>query len=214
MIDKTGMFRNGNKGRAVWFVLVLEILSPALFAQAASSVVVQTSLLQSSVQNDSSAAEGTPLTITLRDALERARVNDTQYHSALTDLGVARGDRTQARAAMLPNINYNNSFVYTEGTGQPPACALSSTCPSSRFIANNGVHEYISQANAHEALSLTNFGDYRRSGAALAQARAKAEIASRGLVVTVTQAYYGLISAQRQYSTAQRASTEAQRFLK
>jgi outer membrane protein TolC len=56
--------------------------------------------------------------------------------------------------------------------------------------------------------------DYRRSSAALAQARAKAEIATRGLVVTVTQAYYGLVVAQRKYATAQRASTEADRFQK
>jgi outer membrane protein TolC len=76
------------------------------------------------------------------------------------------------------------------------------------------VHEYISQADAHEAVSLTNFADYRKSSAALAQARAKAEIATRGLVVTVTQAYYGLVAAQRKHSTAQRAATEAQGFLK
>jgi outer membrane protein TolC len=154
------------------------------------------------------------LTITLQDALQRARVTDVQYHSALTDLGVAREDRVQARAGLLPTVSYNSSFIYTQGTGQPPACALSSTCPASRFIANNGVHEYSSQANAHEAVSLTNFADFRRSSAALAQARAKAEIAARGLVVTVTQAYYGLIAAQRKYATAQRADTEAQRFLK
>ena len=47
----------------------------------------------------------------------------------------------------------------------------------------------------------------------LAEARAKAEIATRGLVVTVTQAYYGLIVAQRKYASAQRAASEAQRFL-
>jgi outer membrane protein TolC len=75
------------------------------------------------------------------------------------------------------------------------------------------VHEYISQADAHEALSLTNVADYRRSSAALAQARAKAEIATRGLVVTVTQAYYGLVVAQRKYSTVQRAAAEATHFL-
>jgi outer membrane protein TolC len=63
-------------------------------------------------------------------------------------------------------------------------------------------------------MSLTNVADYRRSSAALAQARAKAEIARRGLLVTVTQAYYGLVVAQRKYATTQRAATEAQRFLK
>ena len=109
----------------------------------------------------------------------------------------------QARAGLLPNLNYNNSFIYTQGTGALPANCASTIagCPTTRFIANNGVHEYISQADVHQALSLTNVADYRRSSAALAQARAKAEIATRGLVVTVTQSYYGLVVAQRRYST-------------
>jgi outer membrane protein len=149
---------------------------------------------------------GAPITITLQDALQRARLNDPQYRSAVTDLGLAREDRVQARAGLLPNVNYNNSFIYTQGTGQPALAP-------SKFIANNGVHEYISQADVHQALSLTNVADYRRSSAALAQARAKAEIATRGLVVTVTQAYYGLVVAQRRYATAQRADAEAARFL-
>ena len=160
-------------------------------------------------------SSGAPVTITLQDALQRARLNDPQYRSAITDLGLAREDRVQARAGMLPNLNYNNSFIYTQGTGPlPVTCASSAAgCPSSRYIANNGVHEYLSQAAVHEALSLTNFADYRRSSSALVQARAKAEIAARGLVVTVTQAYYGLVVAQRKYATAQRASGEADRFL-
>ncbi len=205
------MFQNGHARTAWLFVLALGVAPASLFAQASSPAI---SLVQQSGAGSSSPTDGTPLTITLQDALERARANDPQYHSALTDLGVAREERVQARAGLLPNVSYNNSFIYTEGTGQPPACALSSTCPASRFIANNGVHEYISQANAHEAVSLTNFADYRRSSAALAEARAKAEIATRGLVVTVTQAYYGLIAAQRKYASAQRADTEARRFLK
>jgi outer membrane protein TolC len=156
-----------------------------------------------------------PLTITLQDALQRARLNDPQYRSALTDLGLAKEDRVQARAGLLPNVSFNNSFIYTQGTGpQPAACATTSTCASSpRFIANNGVHEYISQADAHEAFSLTGVADYRRSAALLAVARAKAELATRGLVVTVTQAYYGLVVAQRKYATQQRAASEAAKFL-
>lgn len=171
-----------------------------------------------STQSQSPQGQGgnAPLTITLQDALQRARSNDPQYRSAaVTDLGVAHYDRVQARAALLPNLNYTNSFIYTQGTGPLPVNCANTTagCPNSRFIANNGVHEYISQADVHEALSLTNFADYRRSSAALAQAKAKAEIATRGLVVTVTQAYYGLVVAQRKYATAQRADAEAQRFL-
>jgi outer membrane protein TolC len=154
----------------------------------------------------------------LQDALQRARLNDPQYRSAITDLGLAREDRVQARAGLLPNLDYNNSFIYTEGTGPLPAiCATqpppAASCPNSRFIANNGVHEYISQADLHQSVSLTNFADYKRSSALLREARAKAEIATRGLVVTVTQAYYGLVVAQRKYATAQRAAAEAARFL-
>jgi outer membrane protein TolC len=160
-------------------------------------------------------APGAPVTITLQDALQRAKINDPQYRSAVTDFGVAREDRVQARAGLLPDVNFTNSYIYTQGVGPVPANCLTTTvgCPTSRFVANNGVHEYISQADVHEALSLTNYAQYRRSSAALIQARAKAEVARRGLVVTVTQAYYGLLIAQRKYATAQRAATEAARFL-
>ena len=186
-------------GTSSLFILVLWGFAPQSFAQAAA--VPQ--------------AQGAPITITLQDALQRARQNDPQYRSAMTDLGLAREDRVQARAGLLPNVNYNTSFIYTEGTGPLPATCLNSPagCPTSRFIANNGVHEYISQANVHQSLSLTDVADYRRSQAGLALARARAEIASRGLVVTVTQTYYGFVVAQRKYATAQRASAEAERFL-
>jgi outer membrane protein TolC len=200
-------------GPATWFgILILGLLvaSPPSFAQ------VETWAAQTQ-GGDSTAATGAPVTITLQDALQRARLNDPQYRSAITDFGLAREDRVQARAGLLPNLNYNNSFIYTEGTGPLPAtCATPNptlSCPTSRFIANNGVHEYISQADVHQSLSLTNFADYRRASALLAQARAKAELATRGLVVTVTQSYYGLVVAQRKYATAQRAAAEAGRFL-
>jgi len=162
-----------------------------------------------------SQSQGAPLTLTLQDALQRARMNDPQYRAAITDLGLAREDRVQARAGLLPDVNFNNSFIYTQGTGPLPVSCTTTTvgCPTFRFIANNGVHEYVSQADVHQALSLTNVAEYRRSSAALAQARAKAEIATRGLVVAVTQAYYGLLVAQRKYATAQRAQAEAARFL-
>ena len=187
--------------------MVLLTLAGVTFAQVTSSLQTQ--------GDNGTSTSGAPLTITLQDALQRARLNDPEYRSAITDLGLAREDRVQARAGLLPSVDYNNSFIYTQGTGALPAnCATSTAgCPTSKFIANNGVHEYISQGQVHEALSLTNVADYRRSSAALAQARAKAEIATRGLVVTVTQAYYGLVVAQRKYSTSQRAAAEAAHFL-
>ena len=198
----------GQQLRSLVFVLVLLAVSTPGFAQ------VQTVITQIQAAN-ATPATGAPITITLQDALQRARLNDPQYRSAITDLGLAREDRVQARAGLLPSLNYDNSFIYTQGTGPLPLnCATTAQgCPTSRFIAANGVHEYVSQADAHEALSLPTFAEYGRSAAALAQARAKAEIATRGLMVTVTRAYYGLVVAQRKYATAQRAAAEAARFL-
>jgi outer membrane protein TolC len=184
----------------IFWILILVLLA------AAQSFAQEQTLTTNTQSANASPQSGAPVTITLQDALQRAKLNDPQYRSAITDLGLAREDRVQARAGLLPNVNYNNSFIYTQGTGVPSVAA-------SKYIANNGVHEYISQADVHQALSLTNFADYRKSSAALAEARAKAEIATRGLVVTVTQSYYGLVVAQRKYATAQRAAAEAARFL-
>jgi outer membrane protein TolC len=144
-----------------------------------------------------------PLTLTLQDALKRARAYSVQFQAALTDQGVAHQDTVQTRAALLPSVAYNTSYLYTQGNGTP----------SGRFIANNAVHEYLSQGDVHLAVSYAQFADYRRSHALEAVARAKAEIAARGLVVTVVQSYYGLIAAQRKYSSIQLAATEAENFL-
>jgi outer membrane protein TolC len=153
--------------------------------------------------SEPAASTQAPLTLTLEDALARARTNSIPFQAALTDQGVAREDRTQARAALLPSVNYNNAFIYTEPNGTP----------SGVFIANNSVHEYLSQGNIHQVIGYAPYADFKRAGALAAAARAKAEIARRGLVVTVVQGYYGLIAAQRKYANAQQAAGEAQRFL-
>jgi outer membrane protein TolC len=145
---------------------------------------------------------GAPIVITLQDALQRARAINPQFQSAVTDFGVAHEEKVQARATLLPSVNQTTEFIYTEGN----------QTPSGRFIANNGVHEYLAQGNAHQVISLGSFADYRRTRAAEAVARARTEIAARGLVVTVVQSYYGLVIAQRKYATAQQAAAESQRF--
>ena len=120
-----------------------------------------------------------PLTVTLQDALARAQTNAPQYRAALTEYGVARENRVQSRAALLPNVNYNAQFLYTQGNDTG----------TGRYIASNGVHEYLSEGSAHQALSLLNVAEYRRARAEEALAKARAEIATRGLVVSVVQAY-------------------------
>jgi outer membrane protein len=144
-----------------------------------------------------------PVTVTLQDALTRARAHEPQYRVAITQYGVARQATTEARAGLLPNVNYNAAFLYTQGNGTA----------SGRFIAANGVHEYISEANVHQSLSLQTAAEYRLARAQEAVAKARSEIAARGLVVAVTQAYYAAVVAQRRYATAQRAASEAAHFM-
>lgn len=151
------------------------------------------------------AATQPPATVvlTLADALARAKENSPQFQAAVTELGIAREDRYQARAALLPGVDYNNSFIYTQGNGTATA----------RFIGNNGVHEYISQGAAHEQIGALEVLDYQRAAAAHALAKARAEIASRGLTVTVVQDFYGLLAAQARTINAERANNEGQHFL-
>lgn len=186
-----------------------EVFARKAFARKSTSYAVIffaiiSALVQLAAQEAQPASSSqAPLTLTLQDALARARNNSIQFQAALTDQGVAREDKVQARAALLPSINYNNQFIYTEPNGTT----------SGVFIANNSVHEYLSQADVHQTLGYTSYADYRRARALEAVARAKAEVAKRGLVVTVVQGYYGLISAQRKYANVQQAAAEAQRFL-
>jgi outer membrane protein TolC len=138
----------------------------------------------------------------LQDALGRAKNNEPQYRAALTQYGVARQATVQSRAALLPNVNYNAEFLYTQGNGTS----------TGRYVGANGVHEYVSEGNVHQALSFQNVAEYRRARAEEALAKAKSEIATRGLVTTVVQAYYGSVVAQRKFASAQRAAGEAQHF--
>ncbi len=142
------------------------------------------------------------LRLTLEDALARARKNSTQFQSAQTDAAIARQDRYQAAAALLPGVTYNNQALYTQLRNGNVA-----------FIANNAAHEYVSQANVHESIDLLSISNFRRSSAAAALAKARAEIASRGLVVTVVQSYYAVAAALLKLEAAKKNADEGDRFL-
>ena len=157
-----------------------------------------------------SASTASPaLKLTLQDALARARKNSVAFQSALTDSAIARQDKWQAGAALLPSVAYNNQALYTQAAPHG-----STTGVPVVFIANNAVHEYISQGDIHESIDLAGVSNFRRSEALAAAAKARAEIASRGLVVTVVQDYYSVAAAQQKVLSAQKAADEGDRFLK
>ena len=149
---------------------------------------------------------GAPITLTLQDAIERARKNDVQFRSALADAKDAKEDRIQARNAVLPTISYTSQALLAEGNGGRTSIG--------RYVTQDGVHVYRSWGVLHEDLSPSNYmgATYRRAQAAESIANAKAEIARRGLTVAVTKFYYALVVAQRKYATAQEALNTAKHF--
>ncbi len=146
-----------------------------------------------------------PTTLTLQDALARARMNAPQLLSTLADANAAHEDLLQAKGAIRPSLSGRSEYLGTQGNG---------ILPSGRFVTNDGVHVYRDWAIAHQdftaAFTRTAID---RAGAAEAIARAKAEVARRGLDLTVTRAYYALLAGQRKYATAQQALDQAKRYL-
>src|SRR3974377_1084975 len=123
--------------------------------------------------------------LTLQQALDLARKNSTQLQAVLTEAGLAREDRVQARDSLLPGVGFTTSALYT----QPNSLG------GVKYIANNAPHEYVSQGNVHQQLDLASVASYRRTAALAAAAKARAEVASRGLAVTVVQDYFAVGAA-------------------
>jgi outer membrane protein TolC len=145
-----------------------------------------------------------PLRLTLDDAMARARANSPQILSAGIATLLAREDAVQAKAALLPEVSSFNQFIYTQPNGTP----------SGIFVSNDGSHVYNNQAVVHgDIYSLGKIADYRKTQVAEAVARAKVEIASRGLLAVVVQNYYGMVSSTRKLANARQSLAEAREFL-
>jgi outer membrane protein TolC len=150
------------------------------------------------------AAKSDELTINLADAITRAAKYGSQVQLAAILVRLAHEDRVQARAATLPSLSALSQFIYTEGNGTP----------SGVFVANDGVHVYNDQAVVHEdLLALFTRSAIHAATAAEIVAKAKADVATRGLTATVVADYYAIASAQRKLGNAQKALGEAQAFL-
>lgn len=144
------------------------------------------------------------LTLTLEDAMQRARANSQQLLSADISARIAHEDKVQAKAALLPSLNWENGYIYT----QPNDTA------TGVFVANNGQNVYTNLAAVHADLFAPGKrADYQMAIAGEAIARARVDIAQRGLIATVVQNYYGMVSAQRHMVNAQRGMQEAGQFL-
>ena len=97
-----------------------------------------------------------------------------------------------------------NQFIYTQPNGRP----------SGVFVSNDGPHVYNNQAVVHgDIFAPSKRADYRRALAIEAVARARTEIAARGLIAVVVQDYYALVVAQRKVGNAEQSLREARQLL-
>jgi len=149
------------------------------------------------------ASAQTPINIDLPGAFARARANSQQYLSVVENIQIAGEDIKQSRAALLPKTTYNNQFLYTQGN----------LTESGRFIGANGVHEYVSLGVVEETLSQTTRLQYRQAIIGEVVAKAREEVARRGLTTVVIQNYYALVAAQRRLANATQSLDEAKSFL-
>ena len=153
----------------------------------------------------SAPAPGAPMRLTLQDALSLARKNEPSYQSVVTAAGVAGETRAQTRDALLPSVNFTTSVISTQSSPNGTTGVI--------FIANNAPHEYISQGNVHQQLDLASWEMYRSSAALAAAAKARAEVAARGLVVTVVQNYFAAAAAEKKLESAARTADAGEKFL-
>jgi outer membrane protein TolC len=156
-------------------------------------------------------ATGTP--ITLEEAIRRAQVSDVTYRTAAANKSVAGLDKSIARSALLPGVVYHNAYIYTQpGKQSSTNTEITGTTSTPIFIANNSVHEYISQGAVTETIGVAGIADYHRLSAEAEASAARQEVARRGLVATVISNYFLVLAAEQKLIVAQRSTDEAQRF--
>jgi len=152
--------------------------------------------------------------ITLDQALSLARANEPTFAAAVAASKAAQLDRSIARAALLPSVVYHNQYLYTQPNGGLNQAGSTGTQAAPRFIANNTVHEYISQGVVTETIGLTQYSALARADAAAAIASAEMEISRRGLTSTVIGLFYNSTAAQERIAIQERATNEAADFVK
>ncbi len=166
-------------------------------------------------QQPAAATQSSPTAISLDEAIARARTSEPAFAAAAAQAKIAKLDQSIAQAALLPSAVYNNQFIYSQGgagvVGNPAKVKdpQQTTASLPRFIANNGVHEYLSQASVTENIGPQQFNAVSKASASLSVATAEMEIARRGLVAAVVGLFYASSTAGNRITVAQRAATEA-----
>ena len=164
-------------------------------------------------QQPVSAVQQAPEIVTLDQAIQKAQANEALFAAARAQSKAASLDRSIARAALLPGATWHNQVLYTQPNGELTSIGPGAPAQATpRFIANNAIREYTSQAVVNELIGLKQFADVRAADAASAAAAAELEVARRGLIATVVALYYGAVASDSRLAVAKRAADEANDF--
>lgn len=153
-----------------------------------------------------------PPHITLTEAIQRAKTNEPVFAASVGGQKTAAIDSYLAKAALLPSVTYHNQVLFTQSNGQQSAGSLPGLQSGPIFIANNAVHEYVSQASINETIGLKQISDAKVASANAARATAELEISRRGLVATVVSLYYLVADAETKRQILIEALQEATVF--
>jgi outer membrane protein TolC len=152
--------------------------------------------------------------LTLDDAIALAQANEPSFAAAAAEGHATALERKDAQAGLLPSVVFHNQYLFTQSNHTHAATTEGGTTQSLPvFIANNAVHEYISQASVNETVGLAGAAAVRLADANAARAQAEFEIARRGLVAAVVGLFYDARSGTQKLAVAQRALDEAIRFV-
>jgi outer membrane protein TolC len=181
-------------------------------------LLLQAAALMAYGQSQSEAVAGlpgsnAPVVITLDDAIRLAQASEPGYAAAKATSQSAALDRSIARASLLPSARLYNQDIYTQPNGLYAEGGEGVRTPNPKFVANDSrPREYIAQGIAEETLSVTGLAGVHHADAAAAMASAEQEIARRGLVVAITNMFFGSLAAERKLEVAEQARQEVADF--
>ncbi len=147
------------------------------------------------------------VTLSAEEAVRLALLQASTYQQATLNERIAAEDVRQARAAFLPRLAANLSFIHTS-----PASGVSPRVAS--YIAANAVDEYVGLVGVTGDLDLS--GRLRatldRNVALLEAARSGTQVARRALTQATIDAYYALALATARRRAAEQNLASAEEF--
>lgn len=133
----------------------------------------------------------------LLDIYRLAQENDPQLRAAQAAYQAAQETKAQSRAALLPQVNLSANYTHNNQDITKTTNPYSSTGESD--YDSKGYTLSLSQSIYHH----DSYVRLRQTDASIAKAKAEFEAARQGTVLRVAQAYFDLLAAEDNLTTAQ-----------